>query len=146
MREADFAVGQSVIAAVLRERHQHAAALRERKDTEPFKDGISDSLEEIGDDAVSPLREGTKCAALRGSDLGPGGAPCCASACAATQRPPLDDFDAVWPRRAEADEFYAALQADIADPDARLVQRQAFAGMIWSKQFYRFDVRAMAAR
>ena len=27
------------------------------------------------------------------------------------------------------------------DPDARLVQRQAFAGMLWSKQFYMFDVR-----
>ena len=43
-------------------------------------------------------------------------------------------------RRAEADEFYAALQQDIADPDARLVQRQAFAGMIWSKQFYYYDM------
>ena len=27
------------------------------------------------------------------------------------------------------------------DEDARLVQRQAFAGMLWSKQFYMFDVR-----
>ncbi len=43
-------------------------------------------------------------------------------------------------RRAEADEFYAELQHDIADPDARLVQRQALAGMLWSKQFYYFDI------
>ncbi len=43
-------------------------------------------------------------------------------------------------RRAEADEFYAALQAGLADPDARSVQRQAFAGMIWSKQFFHYDV------
>ena len=27
------------------------------------------------------------------------------------------------------------------DADARLVQRQAFAGMIWSKQYYAYDVR-----
>lgn len=27
------------------------------------------------------------------------------------------------------------------DKDAQLVQRQAFAGMIWSKQYYRYDVR-----
>src|SRR5262249_3080137 len=40
----------------------------------------------------------------------------------------------------EADEFYAELQQAIADPDARSVQRQAFAGMIWSKQFYYYDV------
>ena len=33
-----------------------------------------------------------------------------------------------------------SLQRDIADEDARLVQRQAFAGMIWSKQFYNYDV------
>jgi hypothetical protein len=32
------------------------------------------------------------------------------------------------------------LQKDIKDPDARLVQRQAFAGMIWSKQLFRYDV------
>ena len=51
------------------------------------------------------------------------------------------DFDALFAqRRREADEFYAELEKDIADPDARLVQRQAFAGMIWSKQFFYFDV------
>src|SRR5215469_15803351 len=43
-------------------------------------------------------------------------------------------------RPAEADEFYAALQEAIADPDARLVHRQAFAGMLWTKQFYYFDI------
>jgi hypothetical protein len=51
------------------------------------------------------------------------------------------DFDQIFAsRRREADEFYAELQADIVDPDARLVQRQALAGMIWSKQFYHYDV------
>ncbi len=43
-------------------------------------------------------------------------------------------------RRSEADEFYAGLQQAISDADARLVQRQAFAGMIWSKQFFHYDV------
>ena len=37
--------------------------------------------------------------------------------------------------------FYAALQNGIADEDMRRVQRQAFAGMLWNKQFYDFDVR-----
>jgi len=51
------------------------------------------------------------------------------------------DFDKVFTqRRNEADEFYAELQKDITDADARLVQRQAFAGMIWSKQFFYYDV------
>jgi hypothetical protein len=43
-------------------------------------------------------------------------------------------------RKAEADAFYGRIQADLADEDARRTQRQAFAGMIWSKQFYYYDV------
>lgn len=43
-------------------------------------------------------------------------------------------------RSKEADEFYAALApADVSD-DARMVQRQAFAGLLWSKQFYHYEV------
>src|SRR5277367_1631127 len=51
------------------------------------------------------------------------------------------DFDAIFSKsRREADEFYAELQQRIVDPDARLVQRQAFAGMIWSKMFFHYCV------
>jgi len=51
------------------------------------------------------------------------------------------DFDAILAeRRREADDFYADLQRDLTDADARLVQRQALAGMIWSKQFFYYDV------
>jgi len=40
----------------------------------------------------------------------------------------------------EANLFYGRLQKDLHDEDARNVQRQALAGMIWSKQFYNFDI------
>jgi hypothetical protein len=54
-----------------------------------------------------------------------------------------DDFGAVAAvRRAEADEFYSALAAPNCDPALRLVQRRAFAGLLWGKKHYRFDVRA----
>ena len=54
---------------------------------------------------------------------------------------PFADFDEVFTvRRREADEFYADLQRGLDNEDARLVQRQALAGMIWSKQFYGYDV------
>src|SRR5205807_1234389 len=54
---------------------------------------------------------------------------------------PFTGFDEiVQSRRTEADEFYSQLQTAIEDPDARLIQRQVWAGMIWSKQFYSFDV------
>jgi hypothetical protein len=54
---------------------------------------------------------------------------------------PFSDFDSILSQRlGEADEFYAALQHDMTDADARSVQRQAFAGMIWSKQFFYYDI------
>jgi hypothetical protein len=56
------------------------------------------------------------------------------------------DFDNLLAqRRNEADEYYAKLQEDIPDADARMVQRQAFAGMIWSKQFFHYDVQQWLA-
>ena len=108
-----------------------------------FKDGINDHVVDGNAEAVNPARTGTKAAAhhrltvpahgsaavrLRLRPAGPGDA--------------FGDFDLVLAtRRAECDAFYAALQANIADEDARRVQRQAFAGMLWSKQYYGFDVR-----
>jgi hypothetical protein len=43
-------------------------------------------------------------------------------------------------RRAEADEFYAGLAPADVTADEALIMRQAFAGMLWSKQFYSYDV------
>ncbi len=56
------------------------------------------------------------------------------------QRPFADFTDILDQRKAEADHFYASVQADLDDLDAKLVQRQAFAGLIWSKQFYCYDI------
>ncbi len=47
---------------------------------------------------------------------------------------------------AEADEFYAELTPPGATADEAMVLRQAFAGLLWSKQFYHYDVRALARR
>ena len=56
--------------------------------------------------------------------------------------PPFADFDEIMEsRRQEAEEFYADLQRDLPDEDAKSVQRQALAGMIWSKQYFYYDVR-----
>ncbi|HTT81618.1 MAG TPA: glucosidase [Stellaceae bacterium] len=109
----------------------------------PFKDGIDDFIVHGVRDAVSPYGQGTKCAAHRQVHLDPGGR--------AIMRlryrpediddPPFADFDAVFADRiAEADEFYSVLQHDIAEPDRRLVQRQALAGMLWSKQYYHLEI------
>jgi len=56
-----------------------------------------------------------------------------------------EDLDAVFDavmrqRRDEAREFYAALTPSHRTPDESTVMRQAFAGMLWGKQFYHYDV------
>jgi len=54
---------------------------------------------------------------------------------------PLQDVDRiVAERREEADEFYDAVHPPKASEDERRIQRQAFAGMLWTKQIYLFDV------
>jgi len=53
----------------------------------------------------------------------------------------FDDFDAIFDTRLrEADQFYADIQHENDDADRKMVQRQAFAGMLWSKQFYYYDI------
>jgi hypothetical protein len=54
---------------------------------------------------------------------------------------PFADFDAIFAQRlADADAFYNALQPANLNDDQQLIQRQAFAGMLWSKQFYAYDI------
>ena len=51
------------------------------------------------------------------------------------------EFDQTFARRiAEADQFYAGIQSAKADAETNRIQRQAFAGMLWSKQFYHIDI------
>lgn len=109
----------------------------------PFKDGFHDYVVGGRQDAVARAPRGTKVAAHHRLELPPGGRS--RVRLRLSQNPlaaPFDDFDSIFDaRRREADEFYAELQAELADPDARLVQRQAFAGLIWSKQYFGYDVR-----
>ncbi|MEO6812116.1 MAG: glucosidase [Isosphaeraceae bacterium] len=54
---------------------------------------------------------------------------------------PLAEVDPVIQlRKGEADEFYEVIHPPLATEDERLIQRQAFAGLLWTKQVYLFDV------
>ncbi|HEV7348658.1 MGH1-like glycoside hydrolase domain-containing protein [Telluribacter sp.] len=58
-----------------------------------------------------------------------------------TKSDPFGDFDALFNKRLqEADEFYGDLQKDVKDPELCSIQRQAYAGMLWNKQFYYYNV------
>ncbi len=108
------------------------------------KDSINDYVVHGDKGAVNPDHVGSKAAAHYVLNLAPGAA--------STVRlrftngggngtPTRTEFEATFKKRIqEADEFYDGLApADLSD-DARLVQRQAFAGLLWSKQFYHYDV------
>ncbi|WPO83505.1 glucosidase [Chryseobacterium sp. JJR-5R] len=54
---------------------------------------------------------------------------------------PFEDFkDTFEGRKKEADEFYQEIQDGIETDDEKMVQRQAFAGMLWNKMFYHYNV------
>jgi hypothetical protein len=109
--------------------------------------------------AVNPARRGTKAAAIYRLNVPAGGelrlrlrlaevAPGITADSAANvsgegaAAPPFADFEAVvTARRAEADAFYAQKTCALG-PDERLVVRQAYAGLLWTQQFYHYDVRA----
>ena len=114
----------------------------------PFKDGFNDYV--VAGDPHAILRgEGSRCAFLKRVEIAPGAR--------FTMRvrmrpshdlaiPPFETFDEIFARRiTETDEFYAAVQADVGEADRRLIQRRAFAGMLWSKQFYLIDVSKWVA-
>jgi hypothetical protein len=59
----------------------------------------------------------------------------------------FDDFDSILElRRKEADDFYRAIIPQHVSDDEKLVMRQGFAGMLWSKQYYHYDIEQWLAQ
>jgi Glycosyl hydrolase family 63 C-terminal domain len=109
------------------------------------KDGINDYVVNGKLDAVNPGHTGTKAAAhyqlsvdagqtatlrLRLSDLAP----------AAIGNPFKTFAQNMQARRREADEFYRSITPPRVSEDEARVMRQALSGMLWSKQYFAFDV------
>ena len=106
------------------------------------KDSFHDYIVQGRKEAVNPHKTGTKSAALYKLIVPAGKSSSIrVRLCAGVARSPFADFDAIFAARMrETDGFYADIQKNVPDGDARMVQRQAFAGMIWSKQFYHYDI------
>jgi hypothetical protein len=94
---------------------------------------------------ANPRSQGTKCAAWFVLDLEPGATqvlrmrlrPADARGCEAFH----EDFDTTFAvREAEADDFFASILPANERPEERRVARQAYAGLLWSKQFYHYVV------
>ncbi len=106
------------------------------------KDGFHDYLISGNAAAVNPARAGTKAAPHYRLNVPAGG--CEVVRLRLTAAPAADafaTFDTVFAARiAEADEFYDRIIAGSLTEDERRVERQALAGMLWSKQYYYFDL------
>ncbi|MEO9255111.1 MAG: glucosidase [Tepidiformaceae bacterium] len=109
----------------------------------PFvKDGIDEAIVHGNMQAVNPDGVGTKVAAKYELKLGAGASQTVALRLSSQRHeaPFSNDTEVHDERKADADAFYHTVcDAHLTD-DQRLVQRQAFAGLLWSKQFYHFDV------
>ncbi len=108
-----------------------------------FKDGFHERIVGAKRDCVNPANTGTKAGIWYHSMVAAGGmVEQRLRLVRQAQSAPFKDFDRVLSlRSSEADDYYRDLQTDIASDDARTIQRQAFAGMIWSKQYYELDIR-----
>ncbi len=107
-----------------------------------FKDGFHDRIVGGRLDTVNPAQHGTKAGVWFHSSIDGGASQEFRLRLSRrTVDQPFAKFDSCMSlRRSEADKFYADLQKDIVSADERVVQRQAFAGLIWSKQFYYLDI------
>jgi len=107
-----------------------------------FKDAFHERIVHGHLDRVNPAQVGTKAGIWYQATLPAGGRQELRLRLTRSDHAaPFADFDrCILQRRAEADEFYADLQKDMSSEDEKIVQRQALAGLIWSKQFYHFEV------
>jgi hypothetical protein len=118
-------------------------------ETPCVKDGINDYVVHGNYEAVNPAQVGTKAAAHYHLTLGSGESRTVLLRLRDAQ-PTGSPFGRAFAelfrqRRHEADEFYATVIPVRFSDDARLVMRQALAGLLWNKQFYHYEVRQWLA-
>jgi hypothetical protein len=109
------------------------------------KDGINNFLLHGRHDAVNPAQVGTKVACHYRLTVGPGESRILRLRLTDRAQDSNNPFGAAFDqvlaeRRREADEFYASITPAAMGEDAARVMRQALAGLMWSKQFYYYDV------
>jgi hypothetical protein len=107
------------------------------------KDGIHNAVVNGQMDCVNPAKMGTKAAAHFHKVVAAGESFVVQIRFSNTAiERPFKQFERIFKQRIqEADDFYAAVQQPDISDDERLVQRQAWAGLLWSKQFYHYSVQ-----
>jgi hypothetical protein len=110
------------------------------------KDAFHDYVIHGRKEAVNPTECGTKAAAMYRLELPPGGRQTISLRLVANAHAPVEPFGPRFAslfaaRQREADQFYALHIPATQSADERCVARQAYAGLLWSKQFYHYVVR-----
>ncbi len=104
------------------------------------KDAFHACVVDRNRNAVNPAHTGSKAAAWYRLEV-PAGGEVTLKFRLTAEGEPTPDFDTVFAARvAEADEFYAGIIPAGLSDDERRVSRQAYAGLLWSKQFYHFII------
>jgi hypothetical protein len=93
-------------------------------------------------ESVNPAGEGTKGAAVYSQTVSPGKSLEIRLRLAQDhQDEPFKGFEDIFEKRIfEADAFYSSVQCPDQNSELKMIQRRAFAGLMWSKQFYYFDI------
>jgi hypothetical protein len=125
------------------ENETNASRLWGQSNPSPYvKDAFHNYVVSGNRDAVNPSKAGTKAAAHYRLDVPAGGSKSVRLRLSA--KPPADPFetfDQIFASRlADANEFYERIAPNSLSEDERRVHRQALAGMLWSKQYYYFDL------
>jgi hypothetical protein len=107
-----------------------------------FKDGINDYIVHNDISAVNDERMGTKASGAYRINVAANNNYIIRLRLSKDKADlPFENFDnIVTQRKSEADIFYNALQTHVREDDLKNIQRQAYAGMMWAKQYYNFDV------
>ena len=111
-----------------------------------FKDAFHQFIVDDKQDAINSSELGTKAAGVWEFVLPPGEQRVvqfrlCGPEAGRPSKSPFADFDEVFNQRiAEADAFYEQVAVGLQTEDERRVQRQALGGMVWTKQYYEYDV------
>ena len=125
------------------ENESNASRLWGQANPSPYvKDAFHEYVVSGKKEAVNPSKTGTKAAAHYRLEVPAGGSKVVRLRLSA--KPPADPFgtfDGIFTARlADADEFYDRITPNSLSEDERRVHRQALAGMLWTKQFYYFDL------
>jgi hypothetical protein len=106
------------------------------------KDAFNDYIIHHSTEAINPMEEGTKAAAWYKLNIAKQSShEIRVRLTNVKTNRPFNDFATIFAQRIkEADEFYESIPSYSKNEDERRVQRQAWAGMLWSKQFYNYNV------